>query len=753
MAKSRVQVNRSNVTRQRPPNNRDPGEVYVNWADRQIGVMDAAKNPMDFVPIRFFTETAAYENDEFVVVNDLIYRANGSVPAGTFNPSQWDAIGTILEAPTDGKFYGRGSGVWQEGVPRGEYDTTIALKAPINSPTFTGDPKSVTPTAGDNDTSVATTAFVAGAVSTSASGLQTQIDAKAPIASPTFTGDPKAPTPTAGDNDTSIATTQFVTGAIGTATTPANILTGLKTVDGAGSGLDADLLDGQNGTYYTTMANQTGTISDAQHGNRGGGALHALGTNTVEGFFRDAPSDGNTYARSNAAWVLGGGGSGGGGYTLEMTYNSGGEPPGGGQLRFDTPALPSITKMWMSETTAPGNDAAMALAYIGKKGTKCFIQDKNDSTRWTEVKLTSDSVDRGTYKEWTVDVLGNGLALTSGQRVMCYFTSTSGGASVTVADTPPNGPLNGALWFESDSGNTFIWVDDGNSQQWVQQNVMPSGTSTYTTAESDSRFVNVIGDTMSGALSVPIFYIDRPAGVGKYIQGRTDNKPRWGMRLGNETAEGSSNAGSDFTIDRYNDDGTYLGTPVSINRATGAMTISPSATVGPFSATGASDGKQITTTVINSSRTAATAVPHLQFANPNGLIGSITTNASATAYNTSSDETLKEFIGPYDPMKAIDIIRRDPVRDFTWKSSGEYAVGWGAQTSYEISPDLASPPPEPSLEEGQTKPATPQAGEEGYLPWGMDQAKRTPYLWAALAWALDEIDDLKARVTALEGGA
>src|SRR5262245_31276919 len=33
----------------------------------------------------------------------------------------------------------------------------------------------------------------------------------APLASPTFTGDPKAPTPLAGDNDTSIATTAFVT--------------------------------------------------------------------------------------------------------------------------------------------------------------------------------------------------------------------------------------------------------------------------------------------------------------------------------------------------------------------------------------------------------------------------------------------------------------------------------------------------------------------------------------------------------------
>jgi hypothetical protein len=37
---------------------------------------------------------------------------------------------------------------------------------------------------------------------------------KADIFSPTFTGDPKAPTPSAGDNDTSIATTAFVTAAV-----------------------------------------------------------------------------------------------------------------------------------------------------------------------------------------------------------------------------------------------------------------------------------------------------------------------------------------------------------------------------------------------------------------------------------------------------------------------------------------------------------------------------------------------------------
>lgn len=114
--------------------------------------------------------------------------------------------------------------------------------APLASPIFTGNPTAPTPTAGDNDTSIATTAFVAAAVTagavspsnanpaangTAAPGTATlyargdhvhPIDAsRAPLASPTFTGNPTAPTPTAGDNDTSIATTAFVTGAVATA--------------------------------------------------------------------------------------------------------------------------------------------------------------------------------------------------------------------------------------------------------------------------------------------------------------------------------------------------------------------------------------------------------------------------------------------------------------------------------------------------------------------------------------------------------
>ena len=112
-----------------------------------------------------------------------------------------------------------------------------ADKAPLASPAFTGNPTAPTPAAADNDTSIATTAFVKAAIAAIVGGAPATLDAlnelatalgndpnfattmanslaaKAPLASPTFTGDPKAPTPAAGDNDTSIATTAFVKAA------------------------------------------------------------------------------------------------------------------------------------------------------------------------------------------------------------------------------------------------------------------------------------------------------------------------------------------------------------------------------------------------------------------------------------------------------------------------------------------------------------------------------------------------------------
>ena len=100
------------------------------------------------------------------------------------------------------------------GVDAKDSDTVATLVANLlaaiyASPVLTGDPKAPTPLTADNDTSIATTAFVKAVV---ASYLTTAAAAAtyAPLNSPSLTGNPLAPTPPTDDNDTSIATTAFV---------------------------------------------------------------------------------------------------------------------------------------------------------------------------------------------------------------------------------------------------------------------------------------------------------------------------------------------------------------------------------------------------------------------------------------------------------------------------------------------------------------------------------------------------------------
>jgi hypothetical protein len=67
-----------------------------------------------------------------------------------------------------------------------------------------------------------TTAAQVGYLGGVTSSIQDQLDDKAPKASPDFTGTPTAPTASANQNDTQIATTAFVVGQAASATSPAN---------------------------------------------------------------------------------------------------------------------------------------------------------------------------------------------------------------------------------------------------------------------------------------------------------------------------------------------------------------------------------------------------------------------------------------------------------------------------------------------------------------------------------------------------
>jgi hypothetical protein len=148
---------------------------------------------------------------------------------GGGTPSNTNPIMDGVAAPGVATAYSRGDHVHPSDTSRAAVsyvDAQDALRAPLASPAFTGNPTAPTPSPGDSDTSIATTAFVAAAIASGGTFVDAPSDGSsygrlnaawakvAPLNSPLLTGDPRAPTPSPGDNDTSIATTAFVAAAV-----------------------------------------------------------------------------------------------------------------------------------------------------------------------------------------------------------------------------------------------------------------------------------------------------------------------------------------------------------------------------------------------------------------------------------------------------------------------------------------------------------------------------------------------------------
>jgi hypothetical protein len=88
------------------------------------------------------------------------------------------------------------------------------------------------------------------------------------------------------------------------------------------------------------------------------------------------------------------------------------------------------------------------------------------------------------------------------------------------------------------------------------------------------------GTILVSKISPQIIVNKTASGQAAQIQGKTAANLRWVMNLGDNVAETGSNAGSNFTLDAYDDaTNTFLSSPLTIARATGAVTINGNLTV------------------------------------------------------------------------------------------------------------------------------------------------------------------------------
>ena len=76
----------------------------------------------------------------------------------------------------------------------------------------------------------------------------------------------------------------------------------------------------------------------------------------------------------------------------------------------------------------------------------------------------------------TTGVANNKILKYNGTQWVVADDATSSGTNVTVSDTAPSSPNAGDLWYKSDEGRLKIYYNDGDSTQWVDTNLIGSGS-------------------------------------------------------------------------------------------------------------------------------------------------------------------------------------------------------------------------------------------------------------------------------------
>jgi len=158
----------------------------------------------------------------------------------------------------------------------------------------------------------------------------------------------------------------------------------------------------------------------------------------------------------------------------------------------------------------------------------------------------------------------------------------SGAASITPAALTKVDDANVTMTLDGTPATALLQATNMTLGWTGTLSVARGGTGAATAAAALTALgaVAKIGDTMTGNLQIanagPILSLNKtPAsGGGNYIFGYGGSLSRWRLDLGDSIAESATAVGSNFAVHRYNNAGTFLGTPLHIDRELGAATFS-----------------------------------------------------------------------------------------------------------------------------------------------------------------------------------
>jgi hypothetical protein len=350
------------------------------------------------------------------------------------------------------------------------------------------------------------------------SDLIAKFNQYAALDSPIFTGVPQAPTQPVDDATTKLATTAFVLG---------QAFNGSPVMDGTASSGDSTRWARGNHRHPTDTTRAPldspqfiglPTAPTPVAGNDSQLlATTAFVKTALAGFtggIPEAPLDGQTYGRKSAAWavVLG----------KQEVYVQPGEPAG-------APALRDV--LWV---------------------------DTDEDIPW------------GQYLPLSGGTLTGPLTILRTTPVDAYLSLNGPAGTVRAIYWGTGASTRWGMWASSDAetgtnaGSTFTISRFNDAGAWLGDAVLVNRANGATTIQGLLSVQQ--GSGSDSRIHINKSNIDKECAVTGILGGLF----RWNMALGNAAPETGGNTGSNFSLNRYNDAGVYIDTPIHILRSTGA---------------------------------------------------------------------------------------------------------------------------------------------------------------------------------------